>query len=158
MFQNFRRRVKAVTFGSLEQFAPDLSVETCDQSKKKLIGSFSERCSEMTSSSKSWMRDITCSLKDDVKEHIRASHMDPGEQGKSGFYAAGETVVWKMIEETLHNQDVKTPHRSYKNRIIFQKKFSSPVGKHGRNGAPCSSVTVIYDTLDQSIVTAFPTT
>ena len=158
MFQNFRRRVKAVTFGSLEQFAPDLSVETCDQSKKKLIESFSERCSEMTSSSKSWMRDITRSLKDDVKEHIRASHMDPGEQGKSCFYAAGETVVWKMIEETLHNQDVKTPHRSYKNRIVFQKKFSSPVGKHGRNGAPCSSVTVIYDTLDQSIVTAFPTT
>ena len=125
---------------------------------KKLIGSFSERCSKMTSSSKSWMRDITYTLKDDVKEHIRASHMDPGEQGKSCFYAAGETIVWKMIEETLHNQDVKTPHRSYKNRIVFQKKFSSPVGKHGRNGAPCSSVTVIYDTLDQSIVTAFPTT
>lgn len=158
MFQNFRRRVKAVTFGSLEQFAQDLPVETCDQSKQKLIGSFSERCSEMTSSSKSWMHDITYTLKDDVKEHIRASHMDPGEQGKSCFYAAGETVVWKMIEETLHNQDVKTPHRSYKNRIVFQKKFSSPVGKHGRNGAPCSSVTVIYDTLDQSIVTAFPTT
>ena len=37
----------------------------------------------MTSSTKSWMHDITCTLNDNVKEHIRANHMYTREQGKS---------------------------------------------------------------------------
>ena len=42
-----------------------------------------------------------------------------------------------MVEETFLNPDVETPHRSDENRIVLQKKFSSPVGVHGRNGTPC---------------------
>ena len=110
----------------------------------------------MTLSTRSWMHDITCML-NNVKEHIRANHMYPGEQGKSCFLSTCETTVWKMIEETFLNPDVTTPHGSDGNRIVLRKKFLSPVGVHGRNGALCFFVTVIYDQSDRRIVTAFPT-
>ena len=80
------------------------------------------------------MHDITCTLNDNVKEHIRESHMYPGKQGKSCFLSTCDTTVWKMVGETFLNPDVETPHRSDENRIVFRKKFSSPVGVHGRNG------------------------
>ena len=107
-------------------------------------------------STRSWMHDITCML-NNVKEHIRANHMYPGEQGKSCFLSTCETTVWKIVKETFLNPDVTTPHRSDGNRIVLRKKFSSPVGVHGRNGALCFFVTVIYDQSDRRIVTAFPT-
>ena len=110
----------------------------------------------MASSTKSWMHDITSTL-NNVKEHIRANHMYPGEQGKSRFLSTCETTVWKMVEETFLNPDVTTRHRSDENRIVLRKKFSWPVGVHGKNGALCSFVTVIYDKSDRRIVTAFPT-
>ena len=91
----------------------------------------------MTSSTKSWMHDITCTLNDNVKEHIRANHMYPREQGKSCFLSTCDTTVWKRVEETFLNSDVETPHRSDENRIVLQKKFSSPAGVHGSNGTPC---------------------
>lgn len=102
------------------------------------------------------MYDIICTL-NNVKEHIRANHMYPGEQGKSCFLSTRNTSVWKMVEETFLNPDVTMPHRSHKNRIVLRKKFSSPVGVHGRNGTLCFFVTVIYDEWDRRIVTAFPT-
>ena len=80
------------------------------------------------------MHDITCTLNDNVKEHIRESHMYPGKQGKSCFLSTCDTTVWKMVEETFLNPDVETPHRSDENRIVLRKKFLSPVGVHGRNG------------------------
>ena len=132
-------------------------METCNQTGKN-IESSGERCSEMTSSTSSWMHDITCALNDNVKEHIRANHMYPREQGKSCFLSTCDTTVWKTVEETFLNPDVETPHRSDENRIVFRKKFSSPVGVHGRNGTLCFFLTVIYDKLNRRIVTAFPTT
>ena len=111
----------------------------------------------MISSTKSWMHDITCTLNDNVKEHIRANHMYPREQGESCFLSTCDTTVWKMVEETFLNSDVETPHRSDENRIVLQKKFSSPACVHGRNGTPCFFLTVIYDNLNRRIVTAFPT-
>ena len=110
----------------------------------------------MPSSARSWMHDITCTL-NNVMEHIRTNHMYPREQGKSYFLSTCDTTVWKMVEETFLNPDVTTPHRSDENRIVLQKKFSSPVGVHGRNGALCFFVTLIYDKSDRKIVTAFPT-
>ena len=104
------------------------------------------------------MHDITCALNDNVKEHIRANHMYPREQGKSCFLSTCDTTVWKMVEETFLNPDVETPHRSDENRIVLRKKFSSPVGVHGRNGTLCFFLTVIYDNLNRGIVTVFPTT
>ena len=112
----------------------------------------------MTSSTRSWMHDITCTRNDNVKEHIRESHMYPGKQGKSCFLSTCDTTVWKMVGETFLNPDVETPHRSDENRIVLRKKFSSPVGVHGRNGTLCFFLTVIYDNLNRGIVTAFPTT
>ena len=101
------------------------------------------------------MHDITSTL-NNVKEHIRANHMYPGEQGKSCFLSTCETTVWKMIEEIFPNPDVTMRHRSDENRIVLRKN-SWPVGVHGKNGALCSFVTVIYDKSDRRIVTAFPT-
>ena len=69
------------------------------------------------------MHDITCALNDNVKEHIRANHMYPREQGKSCFLSTCDTTVWKMVEETFLNPDVETPHRSDENRIVLRKKF-----------------------------------
>ena len=124
--------------------------------QKKHIESSRERCSEMASSTRSWMHEITCTL-NNVKEHIRARHMYPGEQGKSCFLSTCEITVWKMVEETFLNPDVTTRHRSDENRIVLRKKFLWPVGVHGRNRALCFFVTVIYDKSDRRIVTAFPT-
>ena len=112
----------------------------------------------MTSSTGSWKHDISCTLNDNVKEHIRVRHMYPGKQGKSCFFAACDATVWKIVEEAFLNPDVVTPHRSDENRIVFRKKFSSPVGVQGRNGELCFFVTVIYDKSDRRVVTAFPTT
>ena len=110
----------------------------------------------MTSSTKSSWHDIT--LSDAVKNHIRARHLYQRKQGKSCFLSVSEIPVWKMVEETFLYPDISTPHRSDENKIVLRKKFYSPVGIHGRNGALCFSVTVIYDWLDRRIITAFPTT
>ena len=83
--------------------------------------------------------------------------MYPGEQGKSRFLSTCDTNIWKMVEETFLNPDVTTPHRCDENKIVLRKKFPRPVGVHGRNGALCFFVTVIYDKSDRRIVTAFPT-
>ena len=136
--------------GQLESF-------NCSPSKEQQIKGLRECKSKMTlSTSRSFMHDITCTL-NNVKEHIRANHMYPGEQGKSFFLSTCDTTVWKMVEETSLNPDFTTPHRSDGNRIVLRKKFSWPVGVHGRNGALCFFVTVIYDQSDRRIVTAFPT-
>ena len=110
----------------------------------------------MTLSTKSSWHDVT--LNDAVKNHIRASHLYPRKQGKSCFLLVSEITVWKMVEETFLYPDISTPHRSDENKIVLRKKFYWPVGIHGRNGALCFSVTVIYDWLDRRIITAFPTT
>ena len=124
--------------------------------KNNILGIFRESCSEMASSTGSCIHDITCTL-NNVKEHIRANHMYPGEQGKSRFLSTCDTNIWKMVEETFLNPDVTTPHRCDENKIVLRKKFPRPVGVHGRNGALCFFVTVIYDKSDRRIVTAFPT-
>ena len=124
--------------------------------KNNILGIFRESCSEMASSTGSCIHDITCTL-NNVKEHIRANHMYPGEQGKSCFLSTCDTNIWKMVEETFLNPDVTTPHRCDENKIVLRKKFPRPVGVHGRNGALCFFVTVIYDKSDRRIVTAFPT-
>ena len=124
--------------------------------KNNILGIFRESCSEMASSTGSCIHDITCTL-NNVKEHIRANHMYPGEQGKSRFLSTCDNNIWKMVEETFLNPDVTTPHRCDENKIVLRKKFPRPVGVHGRNGALCFFVTVIYDKSDRRIVTAFPT-
>ena len=124
--------------------------------KNNILEIFRESCSEMASSTGSCIHDITCTL-NNVKEHIRANHMYPGEQGKSCFLSTCDTNIWKMVEETFLNPDVTTPHRCDENKIVLRKKFPRPVGVHGRNGALCFSVTVIYDKSDRRIITAFPT-
>ena len=124
--------------------------------KNNILGIFRESCSEMASSTGSCIHDITCTL-NNVKEHIRANHMYPGEQGKSCFLSTCDTNIWKVVEETFLNPDVTTPHRCDENKIVLRKKFPLPVGVHGRNGALCFFVTVIYDKSDRRIVTAFPT-
>lgn len=124
--------------------------------KNNILEIFRESCSEMASSTGSCIHDITCTL-NNVKEHIRANHMYPGEQGKSCFLSTCDTNIWKMVEETFLNPDVTTPHRCDENKIVLRKKFPRPVGVHGRNGALCFFVTVIYDKSDRRIITAFPT-
>ena len=135
---------------------PNFTEEIYGPSKEQQVKCLRECKSEMTLSTRSWMHDITCTL-NNVKEHIRANHMYPGEQGKSCFLSTCDTTVWKMVVETFLNPDVTTPHRSDGKRIVLRKKFSWPVGVHGRNGALCFFVTVIYDQSDRRIVTAFPT-
>ena len=129
---------------------PNFTEETCGPSKEQQIKCLRECKSEMTLSTRSWMHDITYML-NNVKEHIRANNMYPGEQGKSCFLSTCDTTytVWKMVGETFLNPDVTTPHRSDGKRIVSRKKFSWPVGSF--------FVTVIYDQSDRRIVTAFPT-
>lgn len=106
---------------------------------KKHIVSVKERFSAMTLSTKSSWHDVT--LNNAVKNHIRASHLYPRKQGKSCFLLVSEITVWKMVEETFLYPDISTPHRSDENKIVLRKKFHSPVGIHGGNGALCFSVT-----------------
>ena len=89
-------------------------------------------------------------------DHIERNHMLRGKQGKSIFLATNRCDVWAMIEETLTNPDSVSVHRSKTNKRIYKKNFVSAVGLNGFSGAWCYAVTVIYDTRNNQIVTAFP--
>ena len=109
----------------------------------------------MSASKLGWIDGAT--LTDSVKEKIRAKHMHLGQQGKSLFLSSNETVVWNLVKDTFVHPDVLKPHRSYDERVVLQKRFSSQVGNLGSNGAECFWVTVIFNWLDRKIITAYPT-
>ena len=95
-------------------------------------------------------------LNDGVKKHVKKNHMLPAKQGKSYFLPSEEAFVWRLVRQACHSPNTVTPHRSCANRFVLKKKFSAPVGIHGKTGSPCVSVTVIYDIREQRVVTAFP--
>ena len=95
-------------------------------------------------------------LNDGVKKHVKKNHMLPAKQGKSYFLPSEEAFVWSLVQQACHCPNTVTPHRSCANRFVLKKKFSAPVGIHGKTGSPCVCVTVIYDIREQRVVTAFP--
>ena len=109
----------------------------------------------MSVSTWSWVNGVT--LTDSVKEKIRDVHMHPGIQGKSLFHSTDESVVWNLVKDTFIHPDVLKPHSSDYKKVVLQKRFSSPVGNLGCNGAECFWVTVIYHKVYRRIVTAYPT-
>ena len=109
----------------------------------------------MSVSKWSWVNGVT--LTDSVKEKMRDAHMHPGIQGKSLFHSTDESVVWNLVKDTFIHPDVLKPHSSDYKKVVLQKRFSSPVGNLGCNGAECFWVTVIYHKVYRRIVTAYPT-
>lgn len=96
------------------------------------------------------------SLSSAVKKHIIENHMLPPNQGKSYFLCAEQTV-WSLIKEAFNDPDVLIQHRLNNKRYVLKKKFSAPIGIHGKTEGLCSCVAVICDIKEQRIVTAFPT-
>ncbi len=90
-------------------------------------------------------------------EHIEKNHMGQGKEGKSVFLSSlSRNEVWGLIQETQTQPDVTSVHRTRADRQVYKKNFSFPVGVHGRSGACCNSLTVIYDSKNQKVITAFP--
>ena len=91
-----------------------------------------------------------------VKKHVKKNHMLPVKQGKSYFLSPEEAYVWRLVQEACNCPDTVTPHRSHMNRYVLKKNFNAPVGINGKTASPCVCLTVIYDSKDQRVVTAFP--
>lgn len=96
-------------------------------------------------------------LSPELKHHIKNNHIFPAKQGKSYFMCTEETFVWNLLHEACNYPDFLTSHSSDVNRYVLKKKFTTPVGVHGKTGGLCFFVTVIYNSKERRIVTAFPT-
>ena len=89
-------------------------------------------------------------------KHIKQNHMPPGKGGKS-LFTVREPNVWTLIQDVVNNPDMISPHRSDIEKMVYRKKFATPVGVHGQTRKNCYCITVIYNMRDNIIVTAYPT-
>ena len=77
---------------------------------------------------------------------------------KSYFVSNDKAFIYKqLVQETMKRPDKSMPHRKLHNRGVRQKTFSEIVGVHGFSKGACYTVTVIYDTTNHKLITAFPT-
>ena len=57
---------------------------------------------------------------------------------------------------TLLRPDLEEEDKSYPNRRELKRRFRCAVGEDGLMGCKCYFVTVIYDSMENEVVTAFP--
>ena len=97
--------------------------------------------------------------KNDVMERIVRNHMAHSQRcDKSYFVSNDKAFIYKqLVQETMKMPDKSVPHRRLHNRGVRQKTFSEIVGVHGLSKDACYTVTVIYDTANHKLITAFPT-
>ena len=95
----------------------------------------------------------------DVMEHIKRCHMAHSQQrDKSIFVSNDKDFIYnQLVQETMKRPDKSMPHRELNDRGVRQKTFSDIVGVHGLSKDACYTVTVIYDTTNHKLITAFPT-
>ena len=95
----------------------------------------------------------------DVMEHISRNHMAHSQRrDKSYFLSNDKAFIYKhLVQETMKRPDKSMPHRKLHNRGVRQKTFCEIVGVDGFSKDACHTVTVIFDTTNHKLITAFPT-
>ena len=122
-----------------------------------------QRCYPLTLPSKGYKQgDVSVDIsleKIEVMKHIARNHMAHSQRrDKSYFVSNDKAFIYKqLVQETMKRPDKSMPHRKLHNRGVRQKTFSEIVGVHGFSKDACYTVTVIYDTTNHKLITAFPT-
>ena len=95
----------------------------------------------------------------DVIEHIERHHMAHSQPRDKSYFVSNDKgfIYNQLVQETMKRPDKSMPHRKLHKRGVRQKTFSDIVGVHGLSKDACYTVTVIYDTTNHKLITAFPT-
>ena len=95
----------------------------------------------------------------DVIEHIERHHMAHSQRRDKSYFVSNDKgfIYHQLVQETMKRPDKSMPHRKLHKRGVRQKTFSDIVGVHGLSKDACYTVTVIYDTTNHKLITAFPT-
>ena len=95
----------------------------------------------------------------DVIEHIERHHMAHSQRRDKSYFVSNDKgfIYNQLVQETMKRPDKSMPHRKLHKRGVRQKTFSDIVGVHGLSKDACYTVTVIYDTTNHKLITAFPT-
>ena len=89
-------------------------------------------------------------------EHITKNHMYPKKKDKGVFYSKDLKEIKELSRATLLNPDLEKMDKNYSDRRKLKRKFRHAVGDDGLMGCKCYFVTVIYDRMENEVVTAFP--
>ena len=88
--------------------------------------------------------------------HIATFHMYPKKKGKGVFYSKDLREIRELCMATLLHPDLEEEDKSHPNRRELKRRFRCAVGEDGLMGCKCFFVTVIYDRMENEVVTAFP--
>ena len=88
--------------------------------------------------------------------HITKNHMYPKKKDKGVFYSKDLKEIRELCRATLLNPDLEKMGKNYPDRRKLKRKFRHAVGEDGLMGCKCYFVTVIYDRMENEVVTAFP--
>ena len=88
--------------------------------------------------------------------HITKNHMYPKKKDKGVFYSKDLKEIRELCRATLLNPDLEKMDKNYPDRRKLKRKFRHAVGEDGLMGCKCYFVTVIYDRMENEVVTAFP--
>ena len=90
-------------------------------------------------------------------EHIIKRHIRPVKSGKSYFLSQDAKYVSYLVTRTISNPDQILTYRGDKSKEVMKKIFPFQIGVHGCNGKPCYSITAVVDTMNNHVITAYPT-
>ena len=90
-------------------------------------------------------------------EHIIKRHIRPVKSGKSYFLSQDAKYVSCLVTRTISNPDQILPHRGGNSKEVIKKVFPLQIGVHGYNGKACYSITAVIDTMNNQVITAYPT-
>ena len=88
--------------------------------------------------------------------HIARDHMCPKERNKSVFYSEDLREIRELCRMTLLYPHSEKIDEDYPNRLVLKRSFEHAVGEHGLTGFQCYVVKVIYDRIENEVVTTFP--
>ena len=82
--------------------------------------------------------------------------MNPKKRDKSVFYSKELREIRELCRATLFYPDLEEMDENNPNRLVLKKRFKDAVGEHGRKECKCNVTRVIYDRMENEVVTAFP--
>ena len=83
--------------------------------------------------------------------------MYPKERNKSVFfYSEDLREIRELCRMTLLYPHSEKIDENYPNGLVLKRSFEDAVGEHCLTGSQCYVVTVIYDHIENEVVTAFP--
>ena len=88
--------------------------------------------------------------------HIAKNHMYPKKRDKSVFYSKDLGEIIELCRATLLYPDLEEMDENNPNRLVLKRRFKDAVGEHGRKECKCYVTRVIYDRMENEVVTAFP--